>query len=238
MKILCTICARKGSKGLKNKNMKILAHKPLINHTIDLALSIKSFSTIVITSDYQKLKKLEKKYNKILFHLRPNRLCGDKVGKLDVIKDAVLAAETKTGILFDIIIDLDITSPIRTIKDIKNCLNYFMKEKFDNLVTATKSKKNPYFNMLEYKNNRLIICKKIFKKKKLILRRQDAPETYTMNASIYIWKRKVLFSNKNLINRKTGLYLMSDISSFDIDTFLEFKINQLIINNEKIFKKN
>lgn len=238
MKILCTICARKGSKGLKNKNMKILAHKPLINHTIDLALSIKNFSTIVITSDYQKLKKLEKKYNKILFHLRPNRLCGDKVGKLDVIKDAVLAAETKTGILFDIIIDLDITSPIRTIKDIKNCLNYFMKEKFDNLVTATKSKKNPYFNMLEYKNNRLIICKKIFKKKKLILRRQDAPETYTMNASIYIWKRKVLFSNKNLINRKTGLYLMSDISSFDIDTFLEFKINQLIINNEKIFKKN
>lgn len=238
MQILCTICARKGSKGLKNKNIKILGRKPLINHTIDLALKIKNFSNIVITSDYRKIKKFEKRNKKILFHPRPKKLSGDTIGKLEVIKNAVLSAESKTKKTFDIIFDLDVTAPIRTEKDIKKSLNFFIKKNFDNLVTATESRKNPYFNMLEYKNNKLTICKKISNKKKNILRRQDAPKVYSMNASMYIWKRKTLFSKKKLINNKTGLYIMSDLSSYDIDSDIDFKINQFIINNAKFTKKN
>ena len=75
------------------------------------------------------------------------------------------------------------------------------------------------------------------KKKQNLLRRQDAPKVYSMNASMYIWKRKFFFKNKNIIGKKTGLYPMTSISSYDIDNELDFEINKLIIKKyAKILK--
>ena len=107
---------------------------------------------------------------------------------------------------FDYIVDLDVTSPLRTVNDIKFSFNQFIREKSDNLVTASLSKKNPYFNLIE-RNNKNILgpSKKITK---LILRRQDAPITYDMNGYIYIWKRKKLLNSNKIFNKKTPLYLM------------------------------
>ena len=82
--------------------------------------------------------------------------------------------------------------------------------------------------MVEIINGEVKIIKKI---EKQITRRQDAPKTYEMNASIYIWNRKTLLSNQELITNKTVLYKMSEKQSIDIDTENDLDIVKFLIKN-------
>ena len=82
---------------------------------------------------------------------------------------------------------MDATSALRSSKDIKKALKTFKNRNADNLFSVNESRRNPYFNIVEKKQGRVRIVKKL---KKYVIRRQNAPKTYDMNASIYIWKRK------------------------------------------------
>ena len=126
MKILCTICARKGSKGLKNKNLlKINKNYNLIDYTLNQALKVKEINSIVVSSDISNLKKNK---NKKIFYLnRSKNLSGDKIGKLNVIRNATIISEKFFKLKYDYVIDLDVTSPLRKISDIKKAIELFKK---------------------------------------------------------------------------------------------------------------
>lgn len=218
MKILCTICARKGSKGLKNKNLIILKNKPLYMHTLDLAKKVNFIDHIVITTDSKIIK--NKVGNLYSWFLRSKKLSGDNVSKIEVIKDAVLKSEKKNNCKYEYIVDLDVSSPLRNMEDIIKSYKKFLKNKYGNLFTVTKASKNPYFNMIEYKNKSV----QIVNYKKKYNSRQKAPKVYSMNASIYIWKKSTLFSKNPLFNKNTGIYIMPKERSFDIDDITDFKI--------------
>ena len=94
------------------------------------------------------------------------------------------------------------------------------------LITGCKSRKNPYYNMIEIVNNKLKITKK-FKKK--IYRRQDSPKTYDCNASIYIWNRKSLINFKSFFTKKTVFYEMPENRSIDIDSKLDFQLVEFLL---------
>lgn len=226
-KILCTICARGGSKGLKNKNIKKINGHELIYHTIDLAKKIKYFSNIVVSSDSKKILDISKK--KVDFCIkRPAKLSNAYSSKIDAIRHAFLTAEKKFNLNFDAVVDLDVTSPLRSKNDINKALNFFLKSKAHNLVSGSVARKNPFFNQVIYKKNKLnLVCKL----KKKIVRRQDAPKVYDLNASIYIWSRKKILHSKNLISNKTVFFEMPYNRSIDIDDSLDFQIvNQLLKN--------
>ena len=228
MKVLCTICARANSKGIKNKNFKILNNKPLIVHTIEIAKKIKFFSKIVLSSDSQKIKQINKKYKLDYIISRSKKLSGDKVGKVKVIQDALKKSENKFDMKFDYIVDLDVTSILRNKSDIESSFKKIKSENADNLVSVTEARKNPYFNMVEFdKNKKLILSKS---PKKGIFSRQTAPKVYELNASIYIWKRCALRNFKKLINNKTTIYLMPRKRSVDIDEKIDMEIVKLFLN--------
>lgn len=218
MKTLCTICARKGSKGLKNKNLLYLKNKPLFFHTFHMAKKVDFINDIIVSTDSNIIKK-EIGLSHAWF-IRSKKLSGDNVSKIDVIRDAVKKAEKKNNYEYDYIIDLDVSSPLRNLQDIQMSFNRFRKRKNDNLFSVTLASKNPYFNMVETKNNLV----KIVKNQKEYFSRQKAPKVYSMNASIYIWKKKTLFSKNPLFNKKTGFYIMPKERSFDIDDIVDFKI--------------
>ena len=134
--------------------------------------------------------------------------------------------------VFDLIVDLDVTSPLRNIKDINESIKKIINENTNNLITVCKARKNPYFNMIEYKNN---FCPKLVKKsKKNIIRRQDAPTVYEMNASIYIWRRDFLMNNNNLFTNKTSVYQMPFKRSIDIDSVDDLNLVRYFVKkNEK-----
>ena len=220
MNVLCVICARTNSKGLKNKNFLKINGKSLINYTINLAIKSKIFNNIAISVDKKKIE-IDSNKNKIIFIERPKKLAQHNSKKLDAIRHAVKFCETKTKKNYDYVFDLDVTSPLRNYSDIQNAFTKFKKENSDNLFSATPSKKNPYFNIIEIKNK---IVQLVKKDKKSIHSRQKAPKTYDMNASIYIWKKKYLFKTYNLFSKKTSVYIMPPERSIDIDSGFDFKL--------------
>ena len=150
----------------------------------------------------------------------------------DVILYALKQAEKITKIKYDVIVDLDVTSPLRSRTDIKNCLRIFNKKKPLNLFSVNVSKKNPYFNMVEKRNGTY----KLIKNTKKYVARQKTPKVYDMNASIYIWNRKTLFK-KEIFTKKTEIYEMPFERSIDIDTKNDLDISKYILKkNDRRFK--
>ena len=131
---------------------------------------------------------------------------------------------------FDYEIDLDATSPLRDVSDITNSFEQFLRDDNDDLITAMPSRRSPYFNLVEiYPDGHIGLSKPL---PNAILRRQDAPKTYDMNASIYIWKREVLLNNDTLFLPKTGLYVMDEDRSIDIDCELDFKFVEFLMKEK------
>lgn len=232
-KIICTICARKGSSGLKNKNILKINNKKLIEYTIDIAIKSKIFDHIALSSDIKFSEQFKRKYRDIYFYNRPKKLSGPKIGKVEVIRDLLISAENKTKTNFEFIYDLDVTSPLRSLSDIKKSINKFIKNRNStNLVSVTPAHKNPYFNLLVLKNNKLELLKKTNKN---YLSRQTSPKVFEMNASIYIWRRKYLLKTDKIIDRNTIYYEMPRQKSIDIDDKFDFFIvKTLIEKNNKL----
>ena len=229
MKILCTICARKGSKGVKNKNLKTINKKPLIFYSIDQAKKSKLFKKIVISTDSKKIKNYVKKLGIDCWFLRPAKLATDKSSKIPAIQHALIKAEEYYKQKFDTIVDLDVTSPLRNVSDIKKALLQFKKKKSTKLISGCPSRRNPYFNMVEIKNKKLLRVKKLNKK---IFRRQDAPQTFDCNASIYIYKRQALKNFTTFYDGKTILFKMPEERSWDIDNKFDFKIVEFLLKKK------
>ena len=218
-KILFTICMRSGSKGLKNKHFKKIGGKPLFHHTLNYVNKIKKLNLTAVSTNSRKILRQSKNFNVNFLIRRPSRLATQKSSKIPVIKHALIEAERISGNKFDYIADFDATSPLRKKNDFKNALKLFLNKNADLLITGTKSRKNPYFNMVEIKNNNAQLVKVgNFK------RRQDAPKVYDMNASIYIWDRKTLLKSNTVFHNKTSVYLMPEERSIDIDNSFDLKI--------------
>ena len=105
-KVLCTICARGGSIGIKNKNIKNLNGQPLISYTIKQAQEAEIFEHIVISTDSDEIAQISKEYGAEVFFKRSPEMASDTAGKLDVIRDAFLKSEehfTEQYDYFDVI---------------------------------------------------------------------------------------------------------------------------------------
>ncbi len=225
--ILCTICARGGSKGVKNKNIKELNGKPLIAYTIEQAKASGLFEHIVISTDSDDIANVAKQYGAEVFFKRSPEMANDTAGKLDVIKDAFKRSEKYYNKKFDYLIDLDATAPLRSVEDIINSFKQFKENENDNLITAMPSRRSPYFNLVEQdKNGKVYLSKKL---DSAVVRRQDAPKSYDMNASIYIWKRDIILDENSIFLEKTGLYVMPEERSIDIDNELDYKFVEFLM---------
>lgn len=226
--ILCTICARGGSKGLPNKNLLKIGDKSLIGHTLTQAKAIDAIDCLIVSSDSNEILKEGEIYAADILLQRSAKLASDDAGKIDAIIDCLNHAESKLNKHFDYVIDLDVTSPLRNLIDIENCLEFTKDQGFKNLITVTNSKKNPYFNQIEITNE----GPQLVKSGHNIKGRQSAPKVYDMNASIYVWSRDFLINEKTLFSRDTIVYDMPEERSLDIDNELDFKIVKHLIENE------
>lgn len=224
---ICTICARGGSKGVKNKNLLELLGKPLIAHSILQAKKSNLFDVIAVSSDSIEIIEVAKEYGADYVIKRPDELATDMAAKLPVIQHCVRQVEQLSKMKFDTMTDIDATSPLRTIEDLKNAVTMFEKNNYaTNLISAAPARRSPYFNLIEEGTDGYVRLSKPLDK--TIVRRQDAPKTYDMNASIYIWKRSSFFNEQSVFTEKTILYVMPEDRSQDIDSELDFEIVKLL----------
>lgn len=227
--ILCAICARGGSKRIKGKNIRPLLGKPLIAYTIEQALRWGKAMHVIVSTDSEEIAGIAKRYGAETPFIRPVELAGDNVGKLDVLRHALSEAEAHYDARFDILLDLDATAPIRSVKDIDNIVKLFKGKKTDCVFSVVKARRNPYFNMVEkHRDGTVKVCKKAHS---TVLTSQSAPSVYEMNASMYVYSRDFLLdpANKTPYSKTSYAYEMDEIAGVDIDSEIDFKFIEFLV---------
>lgn len=219
---ICTVCARAGSQGVKSKNIRPLAGKPLIGHTLEQARASGLFDLIAVSSDSPDILRIAKQFGANVLIERPAELATATAAKLPAIRHCVEKAEEKSGKKFEVVVDLDPTSPLRSIDDIKGAVALLESENVGNVVTAAPARRSPYFNLVEVGDDGVVHLSK--PPASTIVRRQDSPSCFDMNASIYVWKRAALFQNPGVFASDTRLFVMPEERSLDIDSELDFQI--------------
>jgi len=231
---ICTICARGGSKGVKNKNIREIKGHPLIYFTVKQALDSKLFDVVAVSSDSAEILEEAKKAGAHCLIKRPDELATDTSAKLPVIQHAVTKAEEFLGKKADILVDLDCTSPLRNVQDIKNAVELLISTGAPNVITGAAARRSPYFNLVEMKADGTVALAK--KLEKTVVRRQDAPQCFDMNASIYVWSREGLFDSQSALREGTRIYVMPEERSLDIDSELDFQIVEFLMSKREDLK--
>ena len=221
MKILCTICARAGSKGVANKNLRPINLKPLIVYSIEQAQATNLFDQIVVSSESVEIRNVALANGATYAVERPIEMATDTAPKLPAIRHCVESAEKKFG-QFDVIIDLDATAPLRHPEDIIGALELLKSTDADNVITGTPAHRSPYFNLVETNDQGIVQLSK--PPQGAVNRRQDSPQCYDMNASIYVWRRAALLENDGLFTANTRLFVMPRERSIDIDSPADFEV--------------
>lgn len=221
---LAIIPARGGSKRLPRKNVLPLAGKPLIAWTIESALNSKLVDKVLVTSDDDEILKVSDSFGAATLK-RPAALAQDTSTSFDAIKHAIENTER-----FDYILLLQPTSPLRTSQHIDEAIQLLESKKADAIISVTKMEHSPLWaNSLPEDGNMTAFLKDDVLSK----RSQDLETYYRLNGAIYISKTdKLLDAGGFFLKRKIYAYKMSQVSSVDIDTEMDFKWADFLCENQ------
>jgi len=227
MKYLAIIPARGGSKGLPNKNIKLLAGKPLIQHSIDAARAIFDDVDICVSTEDEQIRAVALKTGIEIPYVRPTVLATDTATSLDVVNHALQYYKAQ-GKTYDAIVLLQPTSPLRTSKHIEQALKLYSNE-LDMVVSVFETNSNPYYVLFEENENGYL--KK--SKKGSFTRRQDCPNVWEYNGAIYIINTKSLQNANNFEFEKIVKFQMNAEDSVDIDNALDLKFAEFLLQNRE-----
>ncbi len=231
MRILFTVCGRAGSKGIKNKNFRDFLGKPLLFYTFDVIGAYKKkhpdiLADVALNTDSPEMMSLVREHIEapVIFVERKPELAGDTVAKIPVIADTMEEVEGQTGNQYDMVVDCDITSPLRTVQDIENLVETKSKEDWDVVFSVVEARRNPYFNMvkLEEDGRAVLVNPSNF------TARQQAPKIYDMNASLYAYSPEFLRSGKHMFEGRCGIIEMMDTGILDLDHEHDFELMQAV----------
>lgn len=229
-RIVCVIPARGASKGLPGKNIKLLNGKPLIAHSIEQARASGICDRIIVSTDDGVIAGIAGEYGAEVPFMRPKRLARDDTGTIDVLLHCVDWLEN-SGCIFDVVVLLHATAPLRLPGDISECVKMLFSEDASNVFSVSPAHRNPYFNMVELRDDKVCPVKK-----GRFTSRQSAPGVYDMNASIYVWWKDVLKARKKVFCENSRIYIMPKERSIDIDDETDFEIAEFLSGKRCKFK--
>lgn len=213
------IFARGGSKGIKKKNLINFKGKPLIYHSIMIAKKLRIFKKIYVCTDNNEIANYSKKLNVDVIK-RPKNLARDNSPEFLSWKYSINYLDKKK-IKFDTFVSLPTTSPLRLKSDILRTIKK-LKNKTDIVVCATKSNRNPWFNMIKRKKNGYYSL--VNNSKKKIFSRQKAPKVYDLTTIAYVTKPDYIRRSNSIFQGKLDINLVGKINSIDIDDYEDLYI--------------
>lgn len=235
MNILFTVCGRAGSKGFKNKNLKKLKGIPLVYYTLSvIRLYMEKHPEnevkVALNTDSVDLQDIVRDQNivpNVIMAERREDLAGDVAAKVAVIQDTYFQCKAENH--FDVIVDLDITSPMRRLCDVEAAIENLLSDVNCDLVySVVPARRSPYFNMVEQKDGYYKkICQSSY------TARQQAPKTYELNASIYAYSPAFLESpiDKTILDYNCGIMVMPDYLVLDIDSEEDFEMMEMLFGH-------
>lgn len=214
MKNLAIIPARSGSKGLQDKNIRLLSGKPLLAYTIEAAIRSERFEEIMVSTDSEQYARIAEEYGATVPFLRSALNAGDMAASWDVVRE-VLRNYTELGSIFETIALLQPTSPLRGSKEIMESYQLFEEKKANSVVAVCEVDHSPLLcnTLKDDLSMENFILQDVFCKP-----RQQLPKYYRVNGALYIVKVKDACDVFDLYDEKSYAYVMSREKSIDIDT--------------------
>lgn len=227
-KIIAIIPARAGSKGIPGKNLIQLSGKPLVAYTIEAALKSKSISKTYVTSENSQILNISAKYGASII-VRPRDLASDNTSMEEVVLDALRQIEKK-GELYDLLILLQPTSPLRDENDIEKAIKLFHARKVTGLISGYKPIRSPF---KAFKVNEKGYLEGLIDSRSPFDNRQNLPESFMANGAIYIISISEFKKNKSLLSNRTIPFIMGGQKSIDIDHKEDLKLFEAFISTRK-----
>lgn len=232
MRNIAIIPARSGSKGLKDKNIKELAGKPMMAYTIEAALKSGCFDEVHVSTDSQRYAEIACEHGANVPFLRSSELSGDTVGTWDVVKMVLQKYEKEWGMIFTSVAVLQPTSPLRDSLHIKEAYRFFMEKQADFIVGVCEAEHSPlWMNTLPTDRN----LNHFLNLETLSAFRQGLPRYYRINGAIYIGRTEYVQNNSNYYGEKSYAYIMNKKSSIDVDDAMDFGFAEYLLKGENMW---
>ena len=226
--MIAFIFARGGSKGLPNKNLKVLAGKPLIAWAIEEALAVTEIGRVVVSTDDPDIAKVAEEWGAEVPFIRPRHLASDTASELDAWRHALKTMREIEGTLPTPFISVPATAPLRLSDDIAACLNCFRTGCVDVVLTVTKAHRNPWFNMVtENSDGSVSLVNEPINK---VSRRQDAPEVMDVTTVAYVADSHFILAGGKLFSGRVKAVSIPIERAIDIDTQHDFDIAEFLMN--------
>ncbi|EIH1744638.1 acylneuraminate cytidylyltransferase family protein, partial [Escherichia coli] len=220
MKNFAFVFARGGSKGLPHKNIKLLAGKPLLQYSIDIAKNAPSIDKIFVSTDDEDIAKIAKLNGAIVIP-RPKELASDTSPEWLSWRHAIDWVEEYYG-QFDGFISLPATSPLRSIQDVEDAIAKRESEQADICISVTPSSRSPYFNMVKKTANGFVEIVNPLNDE--VARRQDAPAVFDITTVVYATTPQFVQHNYGLFSGQVTSIEIPKDRAVDIDDIYDFRL--------------
>ena len=227
-RILAVIPARGGSKRLPRKNVLNLAGKPLIAWSIEAALQSKYIDRVVVSTDDNEIANVSKQHGADVPFLRPEQLATDEATSMDAVLHVIEKLED-SGEVYDYIMLLQPTSPLRNVADIDGAINQLFERKHNSIISVCEAEHSPLWTNTLPKNMSMA---NFLPKEILNARSQDLEKYYKLNGAIYITKVSSIVNAETptfFLSEKASAYLMPMERSVDIDGVMDFYMARILI---------
>jgi len=222
-RILATISARGGSKGVPGKNIRDLGGCPLIGWTIREARRSAFIDRIIVSSDDEGILAVARAHGAETPFVRPPELARDDTPGVDPVLHAVEALKPE---VYDYVVLLQPTSPLRTVEDIDGCIARCLDNAWPCLISVTEPEKSPYYMFRMDDDQRM---EPVIKQEQYYTRRQDLPRIYAPNGAVYVAECDWLARTRSYLTPQTRGYEMPRSRSHDIDDLMDFEICELLL---------
>jgi CMP-N,N'-diacetyllegionaminic acid synthase len=210
-RIVALIPLRGGSKSIKNKNLRFLGGKPLMAHSIEVALQVPEIDRIIVSTDSLAIAEVGKNFGAEIY-MRPEELATDTALVIDVIRD-LRETLNQQGEEASIMVLLEATSPLRSVSLVRKCLQRLVCDNYDSIATFQESDINPHRTWKIDENS----IKPFISGAIPWLPRQQLPDTYQLNGAVYAFFLNKLMDNVNsLLFGRMAAEIMND-KTIDID---------------------
>ena len=229
MRVIAIIPARSGSKGLKDKNIKMLRKKPLMAYTIGAAITSEVFDEVFVSTDSERYAEIAREYGASVPFMRSRHLASDTSSSWDAVREA-LSMYQELGKIFDVCVLLQPTSPLRDKNDIINAIDLFKKKNASTVVSVCEVEHPVQWCFpLDPDNSMSAFANSPFRN----TRRQDIPKFYRENGAIYIVdSADIMNQNGDIYKSSCYAYVMDKRKSLDIDEQADFDMAEYFMNTK------
>jgi len=226
VQVLALIPARGGSKGVLGKNLRFLAGKPLIVHTIEQAKQSATVNRVIVSTDGMKIAEISKEAGAEVPFARPSVLANDDTPAFPVVQHALQWLKQHEGYQPDVVVLLQPTSPLRRPEHIDQGVELLLKTQADSVISLCEAEHSPYWmKLLDEKGQ----VKPFIESKIEYFRRQDLPIVYRLNGAIYATRYNIIAERDRLLGDDVRALIMTREDSVDIDDEIDFLLAELLL---------